>query len=254
MRAVEHGVEAAHEHRVGERGERAGLACQLAQCADVRRVVRPQELGDHDREPVVVPDEVDLVAAAAAEPVQDASARARSRRPRRSPRSAARARAAPTAAARRSSSARARERRHGPPCGSSSSSSATSAIVWGTVAAAPRRRRPRRPAHSSGSGQRERRPPRPAPRPRTAAPRRARQGLGARAGERQEGAGQDGGFVCAGSRRHGGRMGPGGSSALHARPAGARKPAAGFPTRRMRSPRRRRARRGRLATPSWLAP
>ena len=71
---VEHRVEAADEHGVGERGERLGLAAQLAQRARVLDLVGPQELGDHDREPGVVPDEVDVVAAAAAEAGEDAAA------------------------------------------------------------------------------------------------------------------------------------------------------------------------------------
>ena len=67
MRPADHRVEPADQHGMGEGGERVGLAAQLPQRAGVLDLVGPQQLGDHDGEPGVVPDEVDVVAAAAAE-------------------------------------------------------------------------------------------------------------------------------------------------------------------------------------------
>jgi hypothetical protein len=70
MRSVEHRVEAAHYHRVREAFDRLGLFAQLAERALVLRLVRSDDLRHHHREEVLVPDEVDLVAPSAAEPLQ----------------------------------------------------------------------------------------------------------------------------------------------------------------------------------------
>src|SRR4051794_41795597 len=57
-----------------ERRERACLAAELAQRGRLDRLVGPQHLGDQDGEVVLVPDEEDLVAGAAAEAVEHGAA------------------------------------------------------------------------------------------------------------------------------------------------------------------------------------
>jgi hypothetical protein len=59
---------------MGERFERLGLAAQAAHHARVVRQTRPQHLGDHDREQVVVPDQVDLVAMPSAKQLEHRAA------------------------------------------------------------------------------------------------------------------------------------------------------------------------------------
>ena len=76
----------AHDDRVREPVEQLRLAREVAQRrSGPRRLVGPQDLGHEHREPVLVPDEQRLVAAPAADPAQHGAARARARRPRRSP-------------------------------------------------------------------------------------------------------------------------------------------------------------------------
>ena len=65
--AVEDGVEAADEHRVGERPQREGLAPEAAQRVLVVDEVRAHHLDHDERVQLVVPGEVRLVAAAAAQ-------------------------------------------------------------------------------------------------------------------------------------------------------------------------------------------
>ena len=72
------------------RASALGLAREVAQRGRVARLVGPQHLGDQHGEPVLVPDEEHLVAAAAAEPAQHGAAGRDLVALARSPRSAAR--------------------------------------------------------------------------------------------------------------------------------------------------------------------
>ena len=72
--AIEHRAEAADDHRVGEPLQRLCLAAQVAQRLLVLGLVWPQDLGDHDRVEVPVPDEQRLAAAAPAQRFQHAPA------------------------------------------------------------------------------------------------------------------------------------------------------------------------------------
>ena len=223
---VEHRVEAADEHGVGERGERLGLAAQLAQRARVLDLVGPQELGDHDREPGVVPDEVDVVAAAAAEAGEHAAA-GRDLVALHEPPGGPRPRDGLPGRPRG-------ERRlvggHRPPGPSSSPS--TSAVPRGSIAALSGASAAR-PAHTSGVDMASTI----AVRSTTAAGGTARAGVAGRAvGEREERAGEGSGFVSAGRGGHRGRASfPGRLAALIApldRHPQTRR--AGFPTRACR--------------------
>ena len=75
VRPVEHGAEAAHDHRMGEALERVGLQAKVAQGTLALGPVGAQDLGDDDRVQALVPDEQRLVAAAAAERLEHAAAR-----------------------------------------------------------------------------------------------------------------------------------------------------------------------------------
>jgi len=68
---VERRLKAPQDHGVGERVERVRLAPQAAQGALVLHQVGPHELCHHDREQPLVPYEVDLVAVAASQRLQD---------------------------------------------------------------------------------------------------------------------------------------------------------------------------------------
>ena len=72
---IEHRVEAAHQHRVRERGERLGLELEVAERLLLLGPVRAQDLGDGERVERFVPDEADLVEVAAAERLQHDPAR-----------------------------------------------------------------------------------------------------------------------------------------------------------------------------------
>ncbi len=70
MWAIEDGVEAADQHGMGETLEGLGLVAQLPQRLGFH-LIGPDDLGHHDREQVVVPDEHDLEAPATPEHPQD---------------------------------------------------------------------------------------------------------------------------------------------------------------------------------------
>jgi hypothetical protein len=74
-RPVEDRVEAAQDHGVRERVERLRLAGQVVERVGIRGDRGAQQLGDHDREALVVPHEQHLVAAAAAERLEHGAAR-----------------------------------------------------------------------------------------------------------------------------------------------------------------------------------
>ena len=73
--AVQHRVESAHDHGMRERREHLGLLAQVLERSLVLRLVGPQDLRDADREQQLVPDQVDLVEVAAAEPAKHGAAR-----------------------------------------------------------------------------------------------------------------------------------------------------------------------------------
>ena len=75
MRSGKHRVVPADEHGMGERLERLGLLAQRAQLALVLGPVGTEHLRDHEREVVLVPDQEDLVRAAAAEVLEDRAPR-----------------------------------------------------------------------------------------------------------------------------------------------------------------------------------
>src|SRR3954453_17884302 len=75
MRPVEHRVEAADDHRVREAPERLGLLAEIAQRDRILHLVGTEHLGDRHGEELVVPDEPDLVAVAAAEVAQHGASR-----------------------------------------------------------------------------------------------------------------------------------------------------------------------------------
>ena len=58
VRALEHGIEAAHQHRMGQARERVDLAAQSAPGAVVFQALGPQHLGDAQREAMIVPHKV----------------------------------------------------------------------------------------------------------------------------------------------------------------------------------------------------
>ena len=87
---VEH-PQGLHEHREAEAVEDLGLARELVQPLRMLDLVRPQHLRDQHRQPVIVPDEEDLEAPAAADAAQDRPPRGDLVAVAQIPRSAARA-------------------------------------------------------------------------------------------------------------------------------------------------------------------
>lgn len=68
---VENGVEPTHEDGVRESLENLGLTPELSERTLVLGLVRPEDLRHGEREQPLVPDEVDLVAGAPAQPLHD---------------------------------------------------------------------------------------------------------------------------------------------------------------------------------------
>ena len=85
MRSFEHDPEAPDENRVREPVEHLGLLAEVAQGRLGLRLVGPQELGHHQGVEMRVPDEVDLVAASAAQRAQGGTAGRDRRSPPRTP-------------------------------------------------------------------------------------------------------------------------------------------------------------------------
>jgi hypothetical protein len=73
--AIEHGIEGAHDHGVGESLQDGGLRSQLPERVSVVDLVRSQELGHADRMQPLVPDQVDLVQTPAPDRFQHGPAR-----------------------------------------------------------------------------------------------------------------------------------------------------------------------------------